>query len=58
MKKKTVVSPEPRDAQVSFKIPASTKLALETAARGDKRSLSSMAMVILETWLKEKGFMK
>jgi hypothetical protein len=58
MKKKTLVPPEPRDAQVSFKIPTSTKLALEAAAREDKRSLSSMAMVILETWLREKRFLK
>jgi hypothetical protein len=58
MKKKTAAAPKPRDAQVSFKISASTKLALESAAREDKRSISSMAMVILEGWLKEKGFMK
>jgi hypothetical protein len=58
MKKKTVKLPEPRDAQISFKIPSSTKLALESAARQDKRSLSAMAMVILEAWLKERGFLK
>jgi hypothetical protein len=58
MKKKTAAAPEPRDAQISFKIPASTKEALESAAREDKRSISTMAMVILEAWLKEKGFLK
>jgi uncharacterized protein (DUF1778 family) len=58
MKKKTVAPPEARDAQISFKIPNSTKRALDAAARQDKRSISSMAMVILEAWLKERGFLK
>ncbi len=58
MKKKIAAPPEPRDSQISFKIPTSTKLALESAAREDKRSISSMAMVILEAWLKAKGFLK
>jgi hypothetical protein len=58
VKKKAVHPPEPRDAQISFKIPASMKRALESAARADKRSVSSMALVILEAWLKEKGFLK
>jgi hypothetical protein len=49
---------EARDAQISFKIPNSTKRALDAAARQDKRSISSMAMVILEAWLKERGFLK
>jgi hypothetical protein len=34
------------------------KRALESAARADKRSISSMAMVILEAGLKENGFLK
>jgi hypothetical protein len=58
MKKKAVKPPEVRDTQISFKIPASTKAALESAARKDKRSVSSMTMVILEAWLKERSFLK
>jgi uncharacterized protein (DUF1778 family) len=58
MNKKTQPVAEARDAQVSFKVPTSTKRALERAAASDRRSVSTMAMVILETWLKEKGFLK
>jgi hypothetical protein len=58
VKRKVAPPPEARDAQISFKIPASMKRALESATRADKRSISSMAMVILEAGLKEKGFLK
>jgi hypothetical protein len=34
------------------------KRALESAARADKRSISSMAMVILEAWLKANRYLK
>jgi hypothetical protein len=58
MAKKAIAPPEARDAQISFKIPSATKRALEQAARADRRSTSAMAMVILEAWLKERGYLK
>jgi hypothetical protein len=49
MAKKEIALPEMRDAH---------KRALEQAALADRRSASAMAMIILEQWLKEKGFLK
>jgi hypothetical protein len=55
MKKKGLAQPPRRDAQISFKIPTATKDALTEAARKDKRSVSALAMVILEEWLEQHG---
>ena len=34
------------------------KVALEKAATADKRTVTSLTEIILEAWLKERGFMK
>ena len=33
------------------------KSALETAAKDDRRSVASMAEMILENWLREQGYL-
>lgn len=40
---------------MTFRLPASTRAALERAAETERRSLSSMAVIILEEWLRERG---
>lgn len=43
---------------ISFRFTAEKKAALEKAAEGDSRSLSSMIDKILTDWLKSNGYLK
>lgn len=44
-----------RDATMTFRLPAATRAALERAAEAERRSLSSLAVLILEDWLRDEG---
>lgn len=44
-----------RDATMTFRLPAATRAALEEAAEAERRSLSSLAVLILEDWLTDRG---
>ena len=44
-----------RDATMTFRLPATTRAALERAAEAERRSLSSLAVLILEDWLRDEG---
>lgn len=46
-----------RSAPIGFRIRPETKQALETAAKADRRSMSSLIEIILEDWLREKGYL-
>jgi hypothetical protein len=60
MVRKKVVGPpkEIREAPLSLKIKPSLKRALTQAAEADKRSTSQYVEVLLETIMKERGFLK
>ena len=40
-----------RNASMTFRLPARTRAALERAAKEERRSLSSLLLVVLEDWL-------
>lgn len=42
---------------VSIRMPPEVKLALEQAAKADRRSISSLVVIILTDWLREKGYL-
>ncbi|TQE93692.1 MAG: hypothetical protein FKY71_18055 [Spiribacter salinus] len=48
---------ELRSAPLGLRITPSLKAALEEAAKDDRRSVASMAEMILEEWLYKKGYM-
>jgi predicted transcriptional regulator len=47
-----------RDASLTFRLPGTLREALQVAADAERRSLSAMAVVILEDALVERGFLK
>lgn len=47
----------PRDAALSVRVRPALKLALEVAAKEDRRSLASMAEKILIEYLEERGYL-
>jgi predicted transcriptional regulator len=47
-----------RDASMTFRLPAAIREALQRAADAERRSLSSMAVLILEDGLTARGFLK
>ena len=47
-----------RDASLTFRLPGKLREALQVAADAERRSLSAMAVVILEDALVERGFLK
>lgn len=47
----------PRDAALSVRVKPALKLALEVAAKEDRRSLASMAEKILIEYLEKKGYL-
>lgn len=46
-----------KSAALGFRIPDEMKAALETAAKDDDRSVSSLVTIILREWLREKGYL-
>lgn len=48
---------ETRTAPLGLRIYPSLKIALERAAKDDKRSTASMAEIILTDYLREKGYL-
>jgi hypothetical protein len=46
-----------KDATVTFRLPEATRDALRRAAEADRRSLSSLAVIVLEGWLEERGIL-
>jgi hypothetical protein len=58
MAKKATTKPEPRDTPLSLRIKKSVREALAEAAATDQRPVSAMAEIILQSWLKENGFLK
>ena len=48
---------ERRSSPLGLRITPSLKSALETAAKDDRRSVASMAEMILENWLREQGYL-
>ncbi len=58
VKKVQPAAPEPRAAPLSVRIKPSVKLALDKAAKADRRSVSAMTEMLLEEILKAKGFLK
>ncbi|HYD40082.1 MAG TPA: hypothetical protein VEB43_04580 [Anaeromyxobacter sp.] len=46
-----------RDATMTFRLRTATRAALEEAAEAEQRSLSSLAVVILEGWLTDRGYL-
>ena len=49
---------ERRTAPLGLRITPTLKSALESAAAADRRSVASMAELILEEWLTEKGYLE
>ena len=49
---------ERRTAPLGLRITPTLKSALESAAAADRRSVASMAEMILEEWLTEKGYLE
>ena len=47
----------PKQAALSFRVPEDMKEALDLAAAADDRSVSSLVMIILRDWLRERGHM-
>jgi predicted transcriptional regulator len=47
-----------RDASLTFRLPRKLREALQVAADAERRSLSAMAVVILEDALVDRGFLK
>ena len=43
---------------IGVRLTAAERSALERAAEADDRSVSSMARRILDTWLRERGFLR
>ena len=42
----------------SIRFEPPVKAAIEKAAKGDKRSISSLVQKVMEDWLKAKGYLK
>lgn len=42
---------------MTFRLPATTRAALEEAAEAERRSLSSLAVLILEEWLTDRRYL-
>jgi hypothetical protein len=49
---------EIRNAPLGLRITPSLKAALETAAENDRRSVASMAEIILTEWLQRRGYLE
>ncbi len=47
----------PRDAALSIRVKPTLKIALEVAAKDDRRSMASMAEKILIEYLEDKGYL-
>jgi hypothetical protein len=48
---------ERRSSPLGLRITPSLKGALEAAAEDDRRSVASMTEMILENWLRERGYL-
>ena len=46
-----------RDATLAFRLPLATRKALQVAADSERRTLSNMALLILEEALTARGFL-
>jgi hypothetical protein len=46
-----------KDALMTVRISAATRDALRRASEDDRRSMSSLAVLILEGWLSERGYL-
>lgn len=46
-----------RTHALSFRIDPDLKSALEEAAKADRRSISSLVIIILTDWLRERGYL-
>ena len=46
-----------RTHALSFRIDPEMKAALEQAAKADRRSISSLVIIILTDWLRERGYL-
>lgn len=44
-----------RDASITFRLPLATREALQRAADAERRTLSNMALLIVEDWLGANG---
>jgi hypothetical protein len=49
---------ETRSVALSLRVRPTVKRALDEAAKGDRRTTSSLCEIVLEHWLKEKGWLK
>jgi hypothetical protein len=50
--------PEPKTVPISIKVQATVNEALAKAAAKHGRTRSAMAQAVLETWLREEGYLK
>lgn len=46
-----------KTSPLGFRIEPATKDALERAAKVERRSVSSLVEIVLEDWLREKGYL-
>ena len=49
---------EPRSGNLSVRIKPSVRAALEEAAHQERRTASALAEIIIEEWLRARGFLK
>jgi hypothetical protein len=52
------IEDETRSANVAVRLKPSVKKALDSVARGERRTVSALLEIVIETWLKERGAMK
>jgi hypothetical protein len=55
---KPPIEDEARSANVAVRLKPSVKKALDTVARGERRTVSALLEIVIEDWLKEKGALK
>jgi hypothetical protein len=46
------------DAIVMMRFPSDVKAALQAAAKSERRSMSNLALAVLESWLVKQGYLK
>lgn len=57
-KTKKAKPPRTQVAPTSMRLDPRIRAALEAAARKERRTLTSLAEVIFEDWLRERGYLK
>jgi hypothetical protein len=55
---KPSIEDEARSANVAVRLKPSVKNALDSVAKGERRTVSALLEIVIENWLKEKGFLK